>query len=67
MGRDEKSADVRTTRGCYIGLAAIGIVLLLAGLPDRLYAQQPTDPAIRIGDSDLGGVVTSKNGPEAGV
>jgi len=46
---------------------AVGIALLLAGLPARLSAQQHTDPAIRIGDSDLGGVVTSKNGPEAGV
>ena len=32
-----------------------------------LDAQPRTDPAIRIGAADLGGVVTSPNGPEAGV
>src|SRR5213080_136288 len=32
-----------------------------------LDAQQRTDPAIGIGAADLGGVVTSANGPEAGV
>ena len=30
-------------------------------------AQQPADPAIQIGASDLGGVVKSANGPEGGV
>jgi hypothetical protein len=33
----------------------------------RLNAQPAADPAIRIGDTDLGGVVTSAKGPEAGV
>jgi hypothetical protein len=50
-----------------VGVVAVGIAVLLAGSPARLQAQQHTDPAIRIGDSDLGGVVTGKNGPEAGV
>jgi hypothetical protein len=58
---------MRTARGWYVGMVAVGIVLHFAGLPARLYAQQDTDRAIRIGDSDLGGVVASKNGPEAGV
>jgi hypothetical protein len=58
---------MRTTRGLHIGLMAVGIAVLLAGSSARLSAQQQTEPAIRIGDSDLGGVVTSKNGPEAGV
>jgi hypothetical protein len=40
-------------------------VLVVAGQA-RLSAQS-TDPAIRIGDKDLGGVVTSSKGPEAGV
>lgn len=53
---------MRTTRGLYVGMLAIGIAVLLAGLAARLSAQQSTDPAIRIGDRDLGGVVTSKNG-----
>jgi hypothetical protein len=32
-----------------------------------LTALQKTDPAIRIGNNDLGGVVRSATGPEAGV
>jgi hypothetical protein len=47
--------------------ATIGIAAFLAGVPSQLNAQQKTDPGIRIGDSDLGGTVTSANGPEAGV
>ena len=58
---------MRTTRGLYIGMVALGIAMLLTAAPARLHAQQSTDPAIRIGDNDLGGVVTSANGPEAGV
>ncbi len=41
------------------------VVLLVSGQA-RLSAQS-ADPAIRIGGRDLGGVVTSANGPEAGV
>jgi hypothetical protein len=58
---------MRTTRGLYIGLVAIAIAVLLTAPSARLSAQQSTDPAIRISNSDLGGVVTSPNGPEAGV
>ncbi len=58
---------MRTTRALYVGLVALGIAVLLTASLARLSAQQTTDPAIRIGDSDLGGVVTSANGPEAGV
>src|ERR671923_620952 len=65
--RDERSGDMRTTRGLYISMVAVGIAVLLTVSSARLNAQQSTDPAIRIGNSDLGGVVTSPNGPEAGV
>ena len=41
--------------------------MLLTASSARLSAQQSTDPAIRIGNNDLGGVVTGPNGPEAGV
>ena len=58
---------MRTTRGLYIGLMAIAIAVLLTAPSARLSAQQSTDPAIRIGNNDLGGVVTGPNGPEAGV
>jgi hypothetical protein len=51
----------------YTGMVAVGIAVLLTALSARLSAQQSTDPAIRIGDNDLGGIVTGSNGPEAGV
>jgi len=50
----------------YWTVAAAGIVALLAGQA-QLGAQQSADPAIRIGESDLGGIVTGAKGPEAGV
>ena len=58
---------MRTTRVSYVGMVAVGIGVLLAAGQDRPSAQQTSDPAIRIGDKDLGGVVTSADGPEAGV
>ncbi len=57
---------MKTTRGWHLGLIASGVVVLLASGQARLSAQS-ADPAIRIGGRDLGGVVTSANGPEAGV
>jgi hypothetical protein len=48
-------------------VAAIGAAALLAAAPMRLSAQQTTQSGIRIGEHDLGGVVTGKNGPEPGV
>jgi len=57
-----------TTRGLdLVMVAAVGIAVLLAASQARLSAQPTTDPAIRIGAGDLGGVVASANGPEAGV
>jgi hypothetical protein len=58
---------MKTTRGLYFGMVALGIAVLLTASLTQLHAQQSTDPAIRIGDNDLGGVVTGPNGPEAGV
>ncbi len=58
---------MRTTRVLCFAMVAVGIPVLFAVYTARLSAQQVTDPAIRIGDKDLGGVVTSANGPEAGV
>jgi hypothetical protein len=48
-------------------VVALGIGGLLVSGQARLSAQPSTDPAIRIGTADLGGVVTSATGPEAGV
>src|SRR5215472_13818076 len=47
-------------------IAAAVAGVLVAAAPARLIAQQ-TAAAVRVGASDLGGVVTGKNGPEAGV
>jgi hypothetical protein len=58
---------MRTKGQTFWTIAAVGIAVLLAAAPSRLSAQQKADPAIRIGDNELGGVVTSTNGPEAGV
>ena len=48
-------------------VAAIGIAALLAAAPVRLSAQQTPQSVLRVSEHDLGGVVTGKNGPEAGV
>jgi hypothetical protein len=58
---------VTMTKALYAGMVAAGIAALVAAGQSRLGAQQPSDPAIRIGSNDLGGVVTGANGPEAGV
>ena len=47
----------------YASLLAVGIAVLSTS-PTQLRAQQDT---VSIGDNDLGGVVTSAKGPEAGV
>src|SRR6201985_2155142 len=61
-------------RGLYSGVAGIAPVGSLAGgplgalrggAPARLAAKQSA--AVSIGNTDLGGVVTGPNGPEAGV
>jgi len=55
------------TKALYAGMVAAGIAALVAAGQSRLGAQQQSDPTIRIGSTDLGGVVTGANGPEAGV
>src|SRR5512140_4000167 len=58
---------MKTKRVWYLGMAAASIAALLTACAAGLSSNQGTDPAIRIGDNDLGGVVTSASGPEAGV
>src|SRR6266704_2005275 len=55
------------TRVLHVGMAAAGIAGLLLVGQVRLSAQQTGGPPVRIGTADLGGVVTSVSGPEAGV
>jgi len=56
-----------TLRRLRVSLAAFALAVLLASAPAPLRAQQSAPAAVSIGDSDIGGVVTSTNGPEAGV
>ena len=55
------------TRVSYSGMATIGFAVLLAALLVGMSACQSTGEAVRIDNDDLGGVVTSAQGPEAGV
>src|ERR1700730_14754867 len=54
-------------RGSSSTAAAVAVAALLAAAPTGLNAKQTTAEMVRIGDKDLGGVVTSTKGPEAGV
>ena len=57
-----------TTRAWYsTATVAIMVALSLTIGQSRPSAQPSGDPAIRVGNADLGGVVRSANGPEAGV
>ena len=58
---------MKATRGLYLGLMAVGLTVILAACATQLDSQQSADTAIRIGQNDLGGVVTGASGPEAGV
>lgn len=57
---------MRTKRQWYLGMAAVAFAVLLVPATVGLNAQQSTGPAVRIDNDDIGGVVTSANGPEAG-
>jgi hypothetical protein len=56
---------MRTKRLVYFGVVAVGIAAFLASWPSPLSSQQST--GVRIDNDDIGGVVTSAKGPEAGV
>jgi len=51
----------------FCGLMATGIAALLAALPVRLSGQQKSGQEVSIDKDDIGGVVRSTKGPEAGV
>src|SRR5262245_27476227 len=68
MLRHKQHGEASMTRnsGLYASVAAIAVAALISA-PSVVHAQQSTPPAVSIGDSDLGGVVSGPNGPEAGV
>src|SRR6266508_5335498 len=60
-----KERDMKRTKALYVGMVAVGVAAVLASWPRQLSSQQST--AVRIDNDDIGGVVTSAKGPEAGV
>jgi hypothetical protein len=58
---------MRTTKPLYLGMIAIGVGSFLIAAPIPLSSQQGGGTAVRIDNDDIGGVVRSANGPEAGV
>src|SRR5438046_3665948 len=57
-----------TNKLVYSGAAVVGLAAVLAAWPvTRPSAQQAPPAAVQIDADDIGGVVTSTNGPEAGV
>src|SRR5450631_628364 len=55
------------TRGTCASLAALATALLVSAASVEVEAQQSANSGIGIGDGDLGGVVRSPKGAEAGV
>src|SRR5262249_38387209 len=68
-GRRTGSGVMRLTTGLKSNLcgsaAALALAIMLVAAPAGVSAQ-PGPDGIRVGDADLGGVVTGPNGPEAG-
>src|SRR5271155_5561559 len=54
-----------TKKALYSSVAAVALAVLVIATPARVQAQQ--NAPVSIGATDLGGVVTGPNGPEAGV
>jgi hypothetical protein len=58
---------MRTRTKLRLGAAAIAIAAFASAPSSRVHAQQSVLTGVSIGDSDLGGIVRSAKGPEAGV
>ena len=50
-----------------IGMFAVGLIAFIAASPVTIGGQQSSGAQVRIDADDIGGVVTSVKGPEAGV
>src|SRR5262245_20614550 len=50
-----------------LSVAAVALGALLLSSSTHVSAQQSAPAGVTVGDSDVGGIVTSANGPEAGV
>src|SRR5262249_34965017 len=60
---DREEGRMSARRHLFSGATAVALGVAVAAAPTQ--AQQAGEP--RIGDKDLGGIVTGANGPEAGV
>jgi hypothetical protein len=58
---------MKTTRMLYSGAVAVGVALLLSASQASIDAGQRGGGTVPIDNDDLGGIVTSPKGPEAGV
>jgi hypothetical protein len=58
---------MKTTKILCLGATVVAVVMLLAASAVKLSGQQKTATAVRVDNDDIGGVVTSAKGPEAGV
>src|SRR5213594_2974315 len=58
---------MKSRAGLFLTVAVVALAALLLSSSTHLSAQQSAPAGVTVGDSDLGGVVTSRNGPEAGV
>src|SRR5918992_4407632 len=58
---------MKSTRVLHLSMVAVGVAMFLAASAVRLAGQQKSGAAVAIDSDDIGGVVTSANGPEAGV
>jgi hypothetical protein len=58
---------MKTTKILSLGGTIVAVAMVLAASAVKLTGQQKTDTAVRIDNDDIGGMVSSANGPEAGV
>jgi len=58
---------MRSNKWLFGGVAAAAVAALLAACAAPMDRPQPADESIHVGAADLGGVVNSAKGPEAGV
>jgi len=59
--------DMKNMSVLYAGAVALGLALVLTASQSQMNAGQQAADAVRIDTDDVGGVVTSAKGPEAGV
>src|ERR1700756_746297 len=55
---------MKKTKALFLSVMALGLAMLLIAWPARLSSQQ--NATVRVDADDIGGVVASANGPEAG-